>query len=53
MRLTFAVMPTLTERAAGSDDHRTDGRIRRRIGDRARCQFDGAREVGGVDPVYG
>jgi hypothetical protein len=53
MRFTFAVMPTLAERPAARDDHRADRRVGRCVGDRARRQFDGAREIGGVGPVYG
>jgi hypothetical protein len=53
VRLALAVMPALAEGPAVAYDHRTDGRIGRRVGDRARRQFDGAREIGAVGPVYG
>ena len=51
--LTFAVMPAFAERSTVTNDNRTDRRVRRRFRDRARGQFDGAREIGRVRSVYG
>jgi hypothetical protein len=53
MGLTLAMVPAFAEGAVVAHDHRTDGRIGRRIGDRARRQFDGAREIRRVGSVYG
>jgi hypothetical protein len=53
VQLTLAVMPAFAERATIAHDHRTYRRIGRRIGDRARGQLDGAREIGAVRSIYG
>jgi hypothetical protein len=47
------MMPTFTERAAVADDDRTDRRVRRCIRERARREFDCAREIRRVGSVYG
>ena len=52
MRLTTPVMPAFAERHAFAHENAADGRIRRRIGDRARAELDRAREIRGV-AVYG
>lgn len=53
VRLARDMVPALAERAVTGDDDRADGRIRRRITDAARRQFDGACEVRGVGRSYG
>jgi hypothetical protein len=45
VRLAAPVMPPLAERHTVAHQHRADGRIRRRIGNRARCKFARAREI--------
>jgi hypothetical protein len=47
------MVPAFAQGAIVANDHRTDGRIGRRIGNRARREFDGAREIRGVGSVYG
>jgi len=42
------VMPALAERYAVANDHASDRRIRRRIGDRTRGEFRRAGQIGGV-----
>jgi len=53
VRLALAVMPAFAERAPVAGDHRTDGRIGGRFGDRPRGEFDRAGEVGRVRRIYG
>jgi hypothetical protein len=52
MCLTATMVPAFTERGSVAHEDASDGRIRRGIGDGARRQLAGAREVGGV-AVYG
>jgi hypothetical protein len=53
VRLAFTMMPTFAERAAIANDDRTNRRIGRRIRERARREFDRAREIRRVGSVYG
>jgi hypothetical protein len=53
VRLTLAVMPPFAERAPIANDHRADRRIRCRIPERARGEFDRTRQIDRVESVYG
>jgi hypothetical protein len=52
VRLTAAVVPAFAQGLAVAHQHAAHGRVRHRVGDRARRQLDGAREVRDV-AVYG
>ena len=45
VRLAAAMVPTFAERLARADEDAADRRIRRRVGDRARGELAGTREV--------
>ena len=52
MRLAATMVPAFAERPPVAHDDAPDGRVRRGVGDGARRQLDGAREVAAV-AVYG
>ena len=51
VRLTAAMMIALAQRDAVPDDHRPDRRVGRRVRDRPRREFAGAREVRASRPM--